>query len=121
MTVPAFDLSRAQRRIAPQLEARWRGILENTSFVLGPMVREFEAAWAAYLGAAGCVGVANGTDALVLALRALGVRPGDEIIVPAFTFFATAEAVILAGAQPVFADVEPETLNLDAADAAARV
>ncbi len=121
MTVPAFDLSRAYRRIAPPLEARWSRILDTTSFVLGPAVREFEAAFASYLGAAGCVGVANGTDALLLALRALGVRPGDEVIVPAFTFFATAEAVILAGAQPVFADVQPETLNLDPADAAARV
>jgi len=121
VTVPAFDLVRAYRRIAPELATRWQGILETTSFVLGPAVREFEAAFAAYLGAAGCVGVANGTDALVVALRALDVRPGDEVLVPAFSFFATAEAVVLAGARPIFADVDPQTLNLDARDAEARV
>jgi dTDP-4-amino-4,6-dideoxygalactose transaminase len=121
MAVPAFDLSRAYRRIAPELDARWREICGATAFVLGPAVKEFEGAWAAYTGAAGAVGVANGTDALVVALRALDLRPGDEVIVPAFTFFATAEAVVLAGGVPVFADVEALTLNLDLADAAARV
>lgn len=121
MTVAAFDLVRAHRRIAPELERRWREILDHTSFVLGPAVREFEASWTEYLGAGGTIGVANGTDALVVALRALGLRPGDEVLVPAFSFFATAEAVVLAGGTPVFADVEADTLNLDAADAAARV
>jgi dTDP-4-amino-4,6-dideoxygalactose transaminase len=121
MAVPAFDLARAYRRIAPQLDVRWREICAATSFVLGPAVKEFETAWASYLGAAGAVGVANGTDALVVGLRALDLRPGDEVIVPAFTFFATAEAVVLAGGVPVFADVDPATLNIDVADAANRV
>jgi dTDP-4-amino-4,6-dideoxygalactose transaminase len=89
--------------------------------VLGPEVRELETSFRELLGAGGVVGVANGTDALVLALRALGVAPGDEVIVPAFSFFATAEAVVLAGGVPVFADVLPETLNLDPADAARRI
>jgi dTDP-4-amino-4,6-dideoxygalactose transaminase len=120
MTVPAFDLARAHRRIAPELQRRWQEILDRTSFVLGPAVREFEAAWGEYLGA-GAVGVANGTDALVVALRALDLAPGDEVVVPAFSFFATAEAVVLAGGVPVFADVEADTLNLDAADAATRI
>jgi dTDP-4-amino-4,6-dideoxygalactose transaminase len=121
VSVPAFDLARAYRRFAPELASRWQGILDTTAFVLGPAVREFEAAFAAHLGAAGCVGAANGTDALVVALRALDLAPGDEVIVPAFTFFATAEAVLLAGGRPVFADVDPETLNLDPRDAEARV
>jgi dTDP-4-amino-4,6-dideoxygalactose transaminase len=121
MPVPILDLGRAYRRFARPLEERWRRVLAGSAFVLGPEVGEFEEAFAAFLGAPGCVGVANGTDALVLALRALGVGPGDEVVVPAFTFFAAAEAVLSVGARPVFADVDPKTLNLDPADAAARV
>jgi dTDP-4-amino-4,6-dideoxygalactose transaminase len=121
MAVPAFDLSRAYKRIAPELDRRWREICDATSFVLGPAVKSFEKEWAAYLGAGGAIGVANGTDALVVALRALGLRAGDEVIVPAFTFYATAEAVVLAGGVPVFADIEPATLNLDLGDTATRV
>jgi len=121
MSIPILDLARARQRIAPQLEARWQRILDASSFILGPEVKEFEQAFAAYLGVADCVAMANGTDALVVALRALGLRPGDEVIVPAFSFFATAEAVCLLGGKPVFADVDRETLNLDPADAAARI
>jgi dTDP-4-amino-4,6-dideoxygalactose transaminase len=119
--VPILDLSRTRRRIAPQLAERWERVLDQTSFILGPEVKEFEAAFAAYQEVEACVALANGTDALVLALRALGLQPGDEVIVPAFSFFATAEAVLLLGGKVVFADVDPETLNLDPADAAARV
>lgn len=119
--VPYLDLARARDRIAEPLAARWQRILDETSFILGPEVKEFENGFSSYLGAAGCAGLANGTDALILALRALGVGPGDEVIVPAFSFFATAEAVALLGGRPVFADVEEGTLNLDPADAAARV
>jgi len=121
VNVPILDLGRVRQRIAPQLDERWRRILDQTSFVLGPEVKEFESAFAAYLGVEACVGLANGTDALILGLRALGLQPGDEVIVPAFSFFATAEAVALLGGKVVFADVDPETLNLDPADAAARV
>jgi dTDP-4-amino-4,6-dideoxygalactose transaminase len=120
-TVPYLDLSRAQRRIATELDRRWRRILDSSAFVLGPEVREFEAAFASFLAVEGCVGVANGTDALLLALRALDVAPGDEVIVPAFSFFATVEAVILAGGVPVFADIDPATFNIDPQDAARRV
>ena len=119
--VPYLDLTRARRRIEAGLAERWKKILDANAFVLGPEVKEFEAAFAAFLGAARVVGVANGTDALTVALRALDVRPGDEVIVPAFSFFATAEAVVLAGATPVFADILPGTYNLDPADAEARV
>ncbi len=121
MKISALRLDRARDRIAPQVKERWRRVVDNTAFVLGPEVREFEEGFARFLGAAGCVGVGNGTDALVLALRALDLQPGDEVIVPAFTFFATAEAVVLAGGKPVFADVEPATLNLSAADAERRI
>lgn len=121
MSVPAFNLQRAHRRFATELEQRWKRILDHTSFVLGPEVAEFESAFAQYLGVAGTVAVANGTDALVVALRALDVKPGDEVLVPAFSFYATAEAVLLVGARPVFCDVEEATLNLDPEDAARRV
>jgi dTDP-4-amino-4,6-dideoxygalactose transaminase len=121
MNIPILDLKRARQRIASELESRWARILDENSYILGPEVREFEQGFAEFLELPACVGVANGTDALVLALRALGMKPGDEVIVPAFTFFATAEAVLWLGGTPVFADVDPETLNLDPADAAARV
>lgn len=119
--VPILDLGRTRRRIASQLDERWRRILDDSSFILGPEVKEFETAFASYLGVEACVGLANGTDALILALRALGLQPGDEVIVPAFSFFATAEAVVLLGGRVVFADVDAETLNLDPQDTAARV
>jgi dTDP-4-amino-4,6-dideoxygalactose transaminase len=116
-----LDLSRARQRVATEVQARWQRVLESSSYVLGPEVREFESAFASYLGVTGCVGVGNGTDALLLCLRALDVQPGDEVILPAFSFFATAEAVLLAGAVPVFADVEESTYNLDPASAEACV
>ena len=119
--VPYLDLSRARARITAPLAERWRKILDANAFILGPEVKEFECAFCGFLEARGVVGVANGTDALTVALRALGVGPGDEVVVPAFSFFATAEAVVLAGATPVFCDVDPATFNLDAADCEARV
>jgi dTDP-4-amino-4,6-dideoxygalactose transaminase len=123
--IPYLDLSRARARIEAPLALRWKRIVDANAFVLGPEVKEFERAFAEFLGApqvpAEAIAVANGTDALVIALRALGLRPGDEVIVPSFTFVATAEAVVLAGGVPVFADIEPSTFNLDPHDAAARV
>ena len=119
MKIPPFDLTRATagsvEPCSPLAEQ-----VEPAAFIGGPEVDRFEEAFAAYLGAAGCVGVANGTDALVVALRALDLAPGDEVIVPAFTFIATGSAVALAGGVPVFADVEPATLNLDPADRSRR-
>jgi len=106
--------------LRPELLARWQDLLARTAFVGGAEVEAFEAAFARYLDAPGCVAVANGTDALVVALHALGVRPGDEVLVPAFTFFATAEAVVWAGAVPVPVDVEPDTFNINVEDAASR-
>ncbi len=121
MNVPFLDLTRTVARLQPELDQRWRGILDTTSFVLGKEVKEFERAFADYLGVESCAGLGNGTDALILPLRVLGLKPGDEVLVPAFSFFATAEAVALVGGTPVFVDVDPETLNVSAEDAAARI
>ena len=84
-------------------------VVPSGRYILGPEVRAFEEEFARYLGVRHCVGVANGTEALTIALRALGVEPGDEVVVPSFTFYATAEAAVSAGATPVFCDVDPET------------
>ena len=90
MQVPQFQLAEAVERVREEVERRWEDVLGKTAFVGGAEVGTFETAFAEYLGAAGCVGVGNGTDALVVALRALDLQPGDEVIVPAFSFFATA-------------------------------
>jgi dTDP-4-amino-4,6-dideoxygalactose transaminase len=84
-------------------------VIASGRYILGPEVRAFEEEFASYLGARHCVGVANGTDAITLALRALGVKPGDEVVLPSFTFYATAEAAVNAGAVPVFCDIDPDT------------
>src|SRR5262245_40283766 len=97
------------------------GVLASADFILGPNVAAFEREAAEYLGARDAIGVANGTDALVLVLDALGIGPGDEVICPAFTFYATAESIARRGATPVFADIDPATYNLDPEDVAARI
>ena len=84
-------------------------VIPTRQFILGPEVEAFEREFAAYLGVKHCVGVANGTDALTISLRALGVRPGDEVVMPSFTFYATAEAAINAGAKPAFCDIDLDT------------
>lgn len=104
-----------------ELVARLTEVLENGVFILGPNVAAFEEEAAAYLGVPHAVGVANGTDALLLVLEAMGIGPGDEVVCPAFTFYATAEAIARRGATPVFADIDPATLNLDPEDVAARI
>ena len=111
--IPLFNLSRAIEPIAEEVEQRWHSLLAASTFVGGAEVDRFERDFAGFIGAAGCVGVANGTDALILALRVMDLEPGDEVIVPSFTFIATAAAVDLVGGKPVFADVEATSLNLD--------
>ena len=96
-------------------------MVESGRFIFGPEVQAFEEEAAAYLGVPHAIGVANGTDALVLALEAIGVGAGDEVICPSFTFYATAEAIARAGATPVFADIDPVTLNLDPEDVGRRI
>jgi dTDP-4-amino-4,6-dideoxygalactose transaminase len=108
--VPQSDLAAMTRDVQRELDGVWRRVTENSSFIGGELVETFEERWAAYCDSTHCVGVANGTDALELILRALGIGLGDEVIVPANTFIATAEAVVLAGAVPRFVDVDPETL-----------
>jgi len=112
--VPMNDLKVQYEQIKEEIDAGLAQVLGNCSFILGPAVASFEAAYAAYCGAEHCVGVSNGTDALVLALRAAGVGPGDEVITTSHTFGATTEAIRQLGARPVFADIEDEYFTLDA-------
>jgi dTDP-4-amino-4,6-dideoxygalactose transaminase len=110
--VPFLDLSATTREVSTTVRDSWDAILARSAFVGGQVVEEFEAAWSAYCGTSEAVGVANGTDAIQLTLRAMDIGPGDEVVVPTNTFIATAEAVVLAGAAPRFADVDPDTLLL---------
>ena len=112
MPVPLFDTATPLQPLRDRIAARVAEVLDGGHFILGPEVKAFEAEFAAYLGVRHVVGVANGTDAITIALRALGVKPGDEVIVPSFTFYASAEAVVSAGARPVFCDVDPDTRNV---------
>ena len=109
MPVPLFDTATPLAPLRDALVAKLVEVFDSGRYILGPEVRAFEEEFAAYLGARHAIGVANGTDALTLALRALGVGPGDEVIVPSFTFYASAEAIPPTGARPVFCDVDPET------------
>ncbi|HUK32175.1 MAG TPA: DegT/DnrJ/EryC1/StrS family aminotransferase [Candidatus Acidoferrum sp.] len=111
--VPSLDLKAEYASIAAEVRAAIEGVLASQRFILGAEGEALEQEIAAYCDAKFAVGLANGTDALTLALVASGVGPGDEVIVPAFTFVATATAVIRAGAKPIFADVRADTLNLD--------
>jgi dTDP-4-amino-4,6-dideoxygalactose transaminase len=114
VTVPLFDTATP---LAPLREAvldAVRRVVERGAFVLGPEVEAFERELADYLGVRHVIGVANGTDAITIAIRALGIEPGDEVVLPSFTFYATAEAIVTAGAVPVFCDVDPGTRNVTA-------
>jgi dTDP-4-amino-4,6-dideoxygalactose transaminase len=119
--IPLVDVKAQYAPLIPELRRAFDEVLESGAFILGPNVRAFEEEAAAFLGVPTTVGVANGTDALVLVLDALGIGPGDEVICPAFTFYATAEAIARRGATPVFADIDGSTLNLDPEDVAARI
>jgi dTDP-4-amino-4,6-dideoxygalactose transaminase len=124
LVVPQIPLVDVRAQYAPlldELKERIAEVLDSGRFILGPNVQAFEEEAAAYLGVRHAIGVANGTDALVLALDAMGVGEGDEVICPAFTFYATAEAIIRRGARPVFADIESASLNIDPDDAAKRI
>jgi len=121
MAIPLVDVRAQYAPLIDAVKERIAEVLDSGRFILGPHVAAFEREAAAYLGVRDTVGVANGTDALVLVLDALGIGPGDEVVCPAFTFFATAEAVARRGATPVFADIDPATLNLDPVDVERRL
>ena len=114
MVVPLLDLSAQYESIAVEINEAVQSVFASQRFVLGPEVQAFEEEVAEYLGVQHAVGVASGTDALLLPLRALGAKPGSDVIVPSFTFFATAGAVWNAGYRPRFCDVDPETFNVTA-------
>src|SRR5690348_2173863 len=109
MRIPLFDTSTPVAPLRARIDAAISAVLDDERYILGPNVAAFESEFAAYCGAGHAVGVANGTDALTIALRAMGVGPGDEVVVPSFTFYASAEAIPPTGATPVFCDVDPET------------
>ena len=119
--IPFLDLKAQQARLAPILRPRLDAVLAHCQFVLGPEVAELETRLAAYCGAAHCVGVSSGTDALQIAMMAEGIGRGDAVFLPAFTYTATAEVPLLLGATPVFVDVDPHTFQIDPAHLQARI
>jgi dTDP-4-amino-4,6-dideoxygalactose transaminase len=113
MNVPFVDLKAQYESVKHEIDAAIAQVIAQTAFIGGPYVKEFEEAFARYCGVERCVGLANGTDALFIALKALGVGPGDEVITVANTFVATSEAIKMAGAQVVFVDIDPKTYTID--------
>lgn len=114
--IPFIDLQEQRRRIQKSLESRMKAVLDHGGFILGPEVKDLEKKLEDFTGAKHCISVANGTDALQIVMMALGIGPGDEVISPDFTFFATAETIAILGAKPVFVDVDPETYNISVAE-----
>ncbi|MGH2979642.1 MAG: DegT/DnrJ/EryC1/StrS family aminotransferase [Solirubrobacterales bacterium] len=114
MALPLFDTGAQLHEVREEVNRAIAGVVESGRFILGPEVEAFERELAEYLAVRHVVGVANGTDAITIALRSLGVGPGDDVIVPSFTFYASAEAIPHTGARPVFCDVDPETFCLTA-------
>lgn len=109
MKIPILDLTAQHKSIKFEIDAAIKRVIDSQHFILGPEVENFEKDVAAYCGTKYAVGVASGTDALILSLKALGIGPGDEVITTPFTFFATAESASLVGAKPVFVDINPKT------------
>src|ERR1700733_14794701 len=112
MSVALFDPATPMLALREQIRARIDAVLERGVYILGPEVEAFERELADYIGVRHVIGVANGTDAITIGLRALDVGPDDEVVVPAFTFYASAEAIVNAGARPVFCDVDADTRNV---------
>ncbi|MDK2903235.1 MAG: hypothetical protein PWQ93_1154 [Clostridiales bacterium] len=113
MNIPLLDLKGQYHAIKDEIDAAIQGVLENGQFILGPQVKALEHDIASYASVPYAIGVGNGTDALVIALRACGIGPGDEVITSPFTFFASAESISAVGAKPVFVDIDPDTFNMD--------
>lgn len=121
MKIPFVDLKIQYASIKDEIDDSIKQVLAETAFVGGPFLQNFEKEFAAFCGAKNCIGVGNGTDAIFIALNALGIGPGHEVITAANSFIATSEAVTMAGAKVVFADVDPSTFNLDVMDLEARI
>ena len=119
--IPILDLANEVELLWDELNVAVLGVLKSGAFVLGPEVQKFESEVQAYLGVKHAIGLNSGTDALVIALRAMGVRPGDEVITSSFSFFATAEAIEIIGGTAVFVDINPASFNLDVAQVEARI
>ncbi len=115
MKIQFVDLGAQQKRIRDKVEARIKKVLDHGQYIMGPEVAELEAGLAAYAGAKHCISCSSGTDALLMALMAYDIKPGDALITTPFTFIATAEVVALLGATPVFADIDPATFNINPA------
>ncbi|MFN7097677.1 MAG: DegT/DnrJ/EryC1/StrS family aminotransferase [Gammaproteobacteria bacterium] len=116
-----IDLKAQYAHIKGSIDSRIQRVLDHSQYIMGPEVKELEDKLTQFTGAKHCIGVANGTDALLIAMMALGIKAGDEVITSPFTFIATAEMIALAGAKPVFVDVDPKTYNLDPAKLAAAI
>ena len=114
--IPIVDLTAQYSSIGEEIQKEVSRVLESGSYIMGKQVRQFEENFAAYIGCKYAIGVANGTDALVISLMAAGIGEGDEVITSTFSFFATAEAIIRVGAKPVFADIDAKTYNIDPGD-----
>ncbi|MDE2834504.1 MAG: DegT/DnrJ/EryC1/StrS family aminotransferase [Bacteroidota bacterium] len=121
MQLQMVDLRGQYRRLKGEIDQAVADVLDSARFIRGPVVAAFEEELAEYVGVTHAIGVANGTDALQIAYMALNIGPGDEVITPSFTFIATAEAAALLGATPIFADIEPDTFNLDPASVASLI
>ncbi|HEY8103867.1 MAG TPA: DegT/DnrJ/EryC1/StrS family aminotransferase [Gaiellaceae bacterium] len=121
MKIDLIDVKAQYAPLVPQFREAFERVLASGRFIFGPEVQAFEEEAAAFLGVPHAIGVANGTDAIVLSLEAMGIGRGDEVICPSFTFYATAEAIVRAGATPVFADIDPVSLNLDPSDVERRL
>ena len=115
MKINFIDVRRQYELYQPEIDAQMRSILNEAAFIMGKQIAELEGQLAAYVGAQHAIACASGTDALQLVLMAYGIKPGDEIITTPFTFIATAEVISLVGAKPVFADIRPDTFNIDPA------
>ena len=116
-----IDLKTQYAALKPRIAERMQAVLDHGQYIMGPEVQELESRLAAYTGARHCVTVSSGTEALLIAMMALGIKPGDEVITTPFTFAATGEMIVLLGAKPVFVDIEPGTCNIDATQIEARI
>ena len=113
MSIPFIDLKTQYLALKPLIDARIQRVLDHGQYIMGPEVRELEEHLESYTGARHCITVASGTEALLISLMAIDIKPGDEIVTTPFTFIATAEVIVLLGAVPVFVDIEPDTCNID--------